>query len=180
MVTMGATAIDANILRAQAAAKPFKAALAFYQGCGFKTGASSWAYSGTSSSYWRPYAYTRIYHGTHDALYDSQHNAGSHSAPAYPSPLTSVATRFHCETRVSRAKSLYGAAVGSGNSVELDVMADVHHSFDYPHQAGFPAGPRVLGTVHSRDAEAECVFDNDALTFLRAILVQGCRRRRST
>lgn len=172
MVTMGATAIDANVVRAQAAAKPFKAALAFYPGCGFKTGASSWAYGGTSSSYWRPYAFTRIYHGTHDALYDGQYSSGSDSAPAYPSPLISNATRFHCETRVARAKSLYGAAVGSGNSVELDVMPGAHHSFDYPHQVGFPTGPCVLGTAHPRDAEAECVFDNDALEFIQAILVQ--------
>lgn len=160
MVTMGATAIDSNTLRAQATDKPFKAAVAFYPGCGFKYGDKKWAFNGTSYSYWRPYAPVRINHGTHDDLYDAGYDKATHGLK---DPLPDI--RYHCTTRVDRAKTKYGASAASGNDVTLAVMEDAHHSFDYPHQAGFPAAP-CPAAGHPADARAECVYDLESLTFL--------------
>lgn len=161
LVSLGATAIDQNILRAEASTRPFRTGVAFYPGCGFKYGASQWAYGGTSNSYWRPYSPVRIFHGTNDKLYDSQYNSSTDTVPAYPTPLTSDPLRFQCETRVSRAINVYST---STDSLQMQVMSQAHHSFDYPHQTGFPSASCPAGL--SADALAECVSDNAALDFM--------------
>jgi dienelactone hydrolase len=165
MVAMGATPIDSKTLRTEASTKPFKGAVAFYPGCGFKYGEDIWAFNGTSYSYWRPYAPVRINHGSHDQLYDAAYVKETDTFDLDPLPKI----RHHCEIRVDRAKTVYGASKANGNEVTLAVMPDAHHSFDYPHQTGFPAEP-CAEPGHPADVRAECVYDLESLSFLDSLL----------
>lgn len=63
--------------------RPFKAAVAFYPGCGMYN-----AFGGIGSSTWQPYSPTAILHGTADSLYADG----------------------HCATRVQRAQQLGATA----------------------------------------------------------------------
>ncbi len=57
-------------------------------------GTSQWAYGGSSSSYWRPDSPVRIFHGTHDRLYDTQYDSATDTFPANPSSLGGSPSRF--------------------------------------------------------------------------------------
>lgn len=165
LVTLGSTYIDQNVLRPEAATRPFRTGVAFYPGCGFKYGASQWAYGGTSSSYWRPYSPVRIFHGTNDKLYDSQYDSATDTFPAYPSSLGGSPSRFPCEGRVYRALNNYGA---TADQVSIQAKSGAHHSYDFPHQSGFPSASCPAGL--SADALAECQADGQALQFMNSRL----------
>lgn len=82
--------------------KPFKAAVAFYPGCGLYN-----AFGGVSSSTYVPYGPLRILHGSEDPLYQSG----------------------DCTTRINNAQA-YGASSATGNPMDMTVYAGAHHSFD--------------------------------------------------
>lgn len=86
----------------QTGIKPFRAAIAFYPGCGLYN-----AFGGITASTWLPYSPFRIHHGDADPLYQSG----------------------RCQTRVSRAQS-QGASTANGNAVDLLVYLNANHSFD--------------------------------------------------
>ena len=79
----GASSTLASMERTAVPGQPFKAAVAFYPGCGLYD-----AFGGVSNSTWAPYAPTKILHGSDDALYQDG----------------------RCATRVSRAAA-QGATV---------------------------------------------------------------------
>lgn len=85
--------------------QPFKAAVAFYPGCGMYN-----AFGGLSGSTWKPYAPLTILHGGVDALY----------------------TDGKCTTRVSRAQSLGASAnmtVYTGAKHSFDMAKDATNGF---------------------------------------------------
>lgn len=97
----GGSTVLATLADARAE-RQFAVAVAYYPGCGLYN-----AYGGISGSTWRPYAPTLIVHGDADPLYLSG----------------------YCARRVERAHAL-GAALASGNAVEMAVYAGAQHSFD--------------------------------------------------
>jgi hypothetical protein len=102
MVAMGATPIDSKTLRTEASTKPFKGAVAFYPGSGFKYGKNTWAFNGTSYSYWRLYAPMRINRGSHDKLYDAAYVKETDTIDLDSPPDI----RHHCGIRVDRQDRL--------------------------------------------------------------------------
>lgn len=82
--------------------KRYRAAVAFYPGCGLYN-----QFGGISKSTYQPYAPLQILHGGADSLY----------------------LDGYCATRVERAKTL-GASNSGGNAMTLTVYAGAQHSFD--------------------------------------------------
>lgn len=86
----------------------FKAAFAFYPGCGLYN-----AFGGIAASSYMPYSAVTIYHGDVDPLYISG----------------------DCQTRVARAVEA-GASDAAGNPMHLVVYPGAKHSFDNARQIG--------------------------------------------
>ena len=101
-----ATLASLDVTRDVTGTQPFKAAVAFYPGCGMYN-----AFGGLSGSTWKPYSPLTILHGSTDALY----------------------TDGKCDTRVSRAQSLGAPAtamtVYTGAKHSFDMAKDATNGF---------------------------------------------------
>tara|TARA_B100000745_G_scaffold269000_1_gene195303 strand:- start:209 stop:943 length:735 start_codon:yes stop_codon:yes gene_type:complete len=89
-------------------ANTFKAAVAYYPGCGLYG-----AFGGISQSQWVPNTPLLILHGDQDSLY----------------------TSGYCDQRINRAIQL-GANQNNGNPITMEVYVGAQHSFDYAYSVG--------------------------------------------
>jgi dienelactone hydrolase len=127
LATMSDTAFSPNL-------PVFKAAIAFYPGCGLYN-----AFGGLAGSTYVPYAPLRLLHGTQDALYQ----AGA------------------CQTRIARAQ-LLGASAANGNPMDMIVYQGAKHSFDSALMVGGSQNFTTadVNAKIAADAETMAYFDD--------------------